>query len=258
MKIYQKNTFLSHFFEKVIVVYVIKCYYKNEHVGVIMKYILSLLIACVYAVLAPMVVEAVVEYKQRQRTKALEDRAYSIVFYRLICFIVGCGVTYLAQTHYELLPMSIVILIGFMACVGTLVDNRIRIIPNEMVIVLFVLGLILRFISGGLNQIFVGLICVVGTILIFALSYVVSKMFSKGMIPVGAGDLKLLMAMAMIVSYPGIMYAVFGIAVSMLLYIFIGAILKKITFYSYLPMAGFIYLGILIGIFSKFIESMIF
>lgn len=64
----------------------------------------------------------------------------------------------------------------------------------------------------------------------------------------GAGDLKLLMAIALICSWPNIISAIFIMAITMASYCLLGLASGKLKINSYFPMCGFIMFGMIVSI----------
>lgn len=121
------------------------------------------------------------------------------------------------------------------------IDNRCRLIPNPFVLVLLVLGAVYRFWSDGL-----GAFPSIGLALGFAVvMLVLASLLTRGKNAVGAGDVKLILVMAITAGNPGFFYGIAVMAACMLIYSVIGLFLLRLTRYSYLPMGGSISAGFL-------------
>ena len=143
---------------------------------------------------------------------------------------------------YSSLLMILVMLFLILAIVVTLVDMKIRLIPNEFVIGIFILGIIFRLIeegTKGFSSAFVSFVIVLG-LLIFtsAITY-----FLKGSPGAGAGDLKLMAALSVATGFPGVGYFLFGMSIALIIYVIYGTLTKKLTLGSAFPMSGPIMVG---------------
>lgn len=139
------------------------------------------------------------------------------------------------------------------AIISTLVDIEIRIISNEMVLLLLVSGVIYRIISGGAESLLGSLGALAIVIAIFGGSALISKRLMKD-IGIGAGDLKLAMAIAITVGYPEVYTFLFGLAIAVGLYCVAGLKLCLLTRKSTFPMCGHIMAGFLFVLFMPYIQ----
>ena len=113
-----------------------------------------------------------------------------------------------------------------------------------------ILGLVYRFLVHGVN----GLLeaaeacaLVAAVFLVLKILFGKNSRFSGG---IGAGDVKLLLATAIAVGYPGVLVSMMVMAVAVAVYCLGGLLLKKLTLASYFPMCGFIMIGFLSGVFA--------
>lgn len=121
------------------------------------------------------------------------------------------------------------------------IDNRCRLIPNPFVLALLALGLVYRFWSEGLAA-----FASMGLALGFAIAMLVlASLLTRGKNAVGAGDVKLILVMAITAGNPGFFYGIAVMAACMLIYSVLGIFLLRLTRYSYLPMGGSISAGFL-------------
>ena len=125
-----------------------------------------------------------------------------------------------------------------LAVVIALTDWGIRIIPNELVLAMFVSGLGLQAAIGGLQQLLLSLISMAGMMLLFTAVAVVT-----GFGMVGAGDMKLAGAMGAALGYPNILIALIIMSVVLFLYGSIGLLVKRLTLISTFAFAPFMMLG---------------
>lgn len=141
--------------------------------------------------------------------------------------------------------------IGFcvIAIVGTLIDTQIRMIPNELVLLLFALGLGYRLMVAGFAGLLHSLLASLITAGIFLLAAGTTFVLKKS-IGVGAGDLKLAMAISFIVGLSEIYLFLFGMVASLLVYCLAGLCFRKLTVSSTFPMCGQIMAGFVFTLFA--------
>ena len=130
------------------------------------------------------------------------------------------------------------------------VDIKKRIIPEESVVILIILGLIAAIQNGNLEKYYLG-ICAYSMPMIVL--YILEDYFGKTLI--GFGDVKLMMGIGGLLGYFGIEKI---LNFYMILYIFSGIIaflflfLKKWKKYEYIPFAPFIVVSyVIFRIFNK-------
>ncbi|HZK56762.1 MAG TPA: prepilin peptidase [Clostridia bacterium] len=156
---------------------------------------------------------------------------------------------------YLIMPLTKAIFVGLfvtIAVVGTIVDVYIHIIPNETVLFLLGTGVVYRIITGGISSFkgsLLGLLLVTG--LFLGTGAIVYLM--KGTIGVGAGDLKLAMAISIALGYPGTLYFLIGLAGAILGYLALRYMSRTLVFGASFPMAGQIMTGFIIAFFFPYV-----
>jgi len=156
---------------------------------------------------------------------------------------------------YLIMPLTKAIFVGLfitIAVIGTLVDIYIHIIPNETVLFLLGIGVVYRIVTEGLPSFMgslLGLLLITG--LFLGTGAIVYLM--KGTIGVGAGDLKLAMAIALTLGYPGALYFLFGLAGAILGYLVLRYKSKTLVFGASFPMAGQIMTGFIVAFFFPYV-----
>lgn len=118
------------------------------------------------------------------------------------------------------------------------IDVKIRIIPNELVLAMVVLGIIFQILNYGFKALIGAAITMVVMMAVFT---AVAGFVGFG--KVGAGDVKLAGAMGIALGYPLIVTAIGVMAVSLLVFILTGMALKKIYLSTMLPFAPFMITG---------------
>lgn len=221
------------------------------------RFLLSILISSIGMVLGlfmPKLVDKIVEYKG---FKDYQNSRYDLngkeVSIYTICSILIFFLFFIAFYFYDLTEAIFLALFVIIAVAGTLVDIRIRIIPNELVLILFITGLIYTVVINGWRSLMSSLTATMLTILVFALSAIVTRKL-KGAIGVGAGDIKLSMAIAFTVGFGKVYIFLFGISMAVLIYCAIGMWLKKLTIGSAFPMCGPIMFGFMVVLYWQLIN----
>lgn len=181
-----------------------------------------------------------ISYRERVRGKEIEQAArprweYGVymVAGALVCGLAG----YLLSIGQA---VGVCVFAALLLTVSD-IDNRCRLIPNPFVLALLVLGLVYRFWSDGLSA-----LPGIGFAFLFALvMLVLASLFTRGKSAVGAGDVKLILVMAITAGNPSFFYGMAVMAVCMILYSITGIVFLRLTRYSYLPMGGCISVGFL-------------
>ncbi|MDI9518347.1 MAG: prepilin peptidase, partial [Bacillota bacterium] len=187
---------------------------------------------------------------KKAKNNSIIERPFDKKTYNVLYFVCGLFVSYISFTNYSFIHALFITVFAYISCVVTTIDNRIRIIPNEIVVVMFFLGLILRFIDGGFISVLYGFISMFAVFVIFMVTLAVTKGFVGGS-KVGAGDLKLMMVVALASGYPNILYSISAMAIAMLVFIILSLMSKTLTLRSTFPMAGFIVFGLMIGLLNE-------
>lgn len=117
---------------------------------------------------------------------------------------ISCGVTALILfKFYSMTPKSLVLFLALavLLCVF-LIDLRTMEIPNELAIVLLVLGLVDAFTSNDIALLERGIGLVIVSIPMFLLTLAIKNAF-------GGGDVKLIAAAGFLLGWPGVLFATF-------------------------------------------------
>lgn len=206
-----------------------------------------LLVACALYGLAcglflPRIVQEVVAYKCRQYDRTVpavlpdtRSKAILVVAHVLLCAGTGLMVA-LPQAVFICLFVSI-------ALVGALVDHSIRLIPNELLAVLLVVGIAYRLVDGGPQSLLGSLMAFGLVAVVFFGSMFITKLI-KGERGVGAGDIKLALVIAIAVGYPGVLYFGISAALAILAYCMVRISRGTLAFSSYFPMCAHLMVGL--------------
>ncbi len=118
------------------------------------------------------------------------------------------------------------------------IDVKIRIIPNELVLVILVVGIVFQITYFGFRALVGAAISMIVMMVVFT---AVAGFVGFG--KVGAGDVKLAGVMGISLGYPLIITAIGIMAVVLIVFILSGMALKKIYLSTMLPFAPFMIIG---------------
>lgn len=156
----------------------------------------------------------------------------------LIWFLSGL----LIDNALNALLVSMQITLGI---VISFIDIKIRIIPNELVLTILVVGIIFQ-------TIFYGMYGLIGSIMSMIFIMVVFTALANfmGMGKVGAGDVKLAGAIGFALGYPVVLTSMGIMAIVLLGYILVGLAIRKIKLSTMLPLAPFLTTGYIFSLLS--------
>lgn len=177
----------------------------------------------------------------KRGTELKEDIRFTGRPARIILAILNSGawatVGYQMTDYFSALLVSLLITL---AVIIAYIDLRIRIIPNELVLSVAIVGLIFQVAHFGLNGIISSLLCMAAILVIFTLiAYIL------GLDKIGAGDIKLASAMGLALGYPYIIAALLIMSLLILAYCVAGMTIGKLNSHSMFPFAPFIMLGMI-------------
>lgn len=172
------------------------------------------------------------------------DRRLSSLPVTLLCMLgAGGGFGAMAYLTSQLPVFLLGGMIWLIGIVLTLVDLRIRIIPNEAVALLVMTGGILQWYLHGFTGLFLA---------ILAMLLVTAGFLTLGGImglwKIGAGDVKLAGVMGVTLGNPQVTAGLLIMALSLLLFCSVGLLLKKITLTSMVAFGPFLVCGLLGGL----------
>lgn len=196
----------------------------------------------------PPIVKKVVGLKCRQYKKPLVRSRFSV---KKRASLILLTVAF-AALSVRFVPLGQVpFYIGFctIAIIGALVDHRIRMIPNELVLLLLALGLAYRITVAGVAGLPRSLLASLITAGVFLLAAAITYFLKKD-VGIGAGDLKLAVTISFIIGLSGIYLFLFGMVAAMLLYCLGGLLSRRLTVSSTFPMCGQIMAGFIFTLFA--------
>lgn len=128
------------------------------------------------------------------------------------------------------------------AIIVAIIDVRIRVIPNELVLAMVVTGVAYQVLNSGLSSLLTSALCMVGMMLLFAAAGIFGS-FNM----IGAGDVKLAGAMGLALGYPGILTSLAIMSAALFIYCFAGLAIKKLNLRSTFAFAPFMMSGMVVS-----------
>lgn len=218
-----------------------------------MKYTVYLVAAMggvAVGLLIPAAVKQIVAFKCKKNGRPVPEKLLSKPE-RSAIILVSAGLSVLSVYFAAPEQAPFYVIFWLIAIIGTLVDNQIRVIPNELVLMLLIVGLVYRRIfteNGTLMESLAALLLAVG---ILASSAGITFFFKKN-IGIGAGDVKLIAAIAFIMGLSGVYLFLFGMVLAILIYCIFGLASGKLIIGSSFPMCGQIMAGFVIALFVPY------
>ena len=207
--------------------------------------------------------------KEAKRAKELtlhcaDDRSRKLarillpILHLLLCGI-GGGILALNET----IPLAVRITLAIVFClfvsialISSWVDILIRIIPNEIVLIVAALGIVFRIVCAIADpwSLLGGFASFALTLGMFSLAIFLGRKRwnSRG---VGAGDYKLAMIAAFTVGFPGIAYLYIALCITMLVYFAYMIARGSFGFFVWFPMCSFLMIALLVGLIYSYIPG---
>ncbi|MGJ0848072.1 leader peptidase (prepilin peptidase) / N-methyltransferase [Tissierella praeacuta DSM 18095] len=197
-------------------------------------------------------VDKMILWKEKQNNK-------KYILYHVECkldnwingILVSLGMT-LAFNYFVFYKFIFTSMMCIIAVFGARIDEKIRIIPNELVLVILVLGIINRLVTGGVKSLGGGFLALTITAGIFFLSAFITRLLS-GSIGIGAGDIKLAMVLSLMLGFENVYLFLVGIVLFLTLYIITGFSIKTMWIGSAFPMCTQIMGGCIMAMYEPII-----
>ncbi|WP_304508787.1 prepilin peptidase [Anaerotignum sp.] len=182
--------------------------------------------------------KAMIRYKIRQKMCENLNCDINKKFHVFAAILNGFLWAYAGSRIENFLIALLVAILFTVAIIISVIDIKIRLIPNELVLLILFLGVVFQVLCFGWQAQIHALLCMVtvGFIFIITAKFV-------GFEQVGAGDIKLAATIGLILGYPNIMIAVMGMCVTLLVFCVGGLLIKKLVKNSTFPFAPFIMFG---------------
>ena len=217
-----------------------------------LRTLISTLSALAVAYYLPKIVAQVIAYKKARKPEG-SYKVYDVKSYTKITNYILLVIVFGSQSlYYQGLDLILVATISTLAIVSMQVDQKIRIIPNEIVFSILGLAFIRQSYVNNLEGLLSSVIAMVLIAVVFYVStQITSTYFGQG--GVGAGDVKLTIAMAAFFGSQQVLIFMMCIAAVLLTYIAYGFIFKKYTMKTTFPMGlqityGFLFATIVVNL----------
>lgn len=218
--------------------------------------VLAVILGGIYGYFAEGFAEKIIAYKEEKREKSYERYPYNPLNNRILNIIVGALLFGISFYYFNIYKALLSIIFAILGIVIVTIDKKVRIIPNELVLVIFLLGLFNQILTKGFQGLKSGLLALILTSIIFFLSAFITKKLS-GSIGVGAGDVKLAMAISLYAGIEGVFDFYYGIAIFLALYVLLGLFTKTIKMGHTFPMGTQIIGGFMVVIYGEAILDFI-
>lgn len=179
----------------------------------------------------------IIKYKKKSINR-VENQVLDKLINILLILFNSAAWFYTASTADNLFVATLVCIQISLGIILAFIDVKIRIIPNELILVLLALGVIFQAFNYGYEGILGAIISMVFIIIVFT-----ALATFMGLGKVGAGDVKLAGAIGFALGYPSIITAMGAMAAVLLIFILIGFATKKIRMTTMLPLAPFLVAG---------------
>ena len=216
--------------------------------------ILGIPLGVIVGLLFQHMAQRLITFKCNQRHRQIPNIDMGTKF-RVVMVLVFMFLFSVIFLGMNIVPAIIACVIMTIAVTCTYVDSKLRIIPNEAVLALLVLGIAFRVSKDGFSSLLGSLGALAIIIAVFGGCAVFMKI-KKGTPGVGAGDLKMAMVMAISVGFPGVLYSLGALAVSMIIYCFVGIQTRMMRMDSYFPMCLHLTVGLYAGLIASFLSAL--
>lgn len=186
-------------------------------------------------ILIPPLVRKTVELKNRKHKKPTRLGLMTGRISRLVSALTDAVLTALSVILLPPVPAGFAVVIFQIVIVCVFVDFYIRLIANEAVVALLVLGVGYRIAAGGPASL-LGSLGALGLVLALFVVCALLMMARRGTAGVGAGDFKYALVLAVAVGWDNILYFLGGLAAALLIYCLYGVWRRKLDLSSYFPM----------------------
>jgi prepilin signal peptidase PulO-like enzyme (type II secretory pathway) len=204
------------------------------------------IIGFISGTLIPPAAQKIAEYKCSKNGSILapDNRYTAPLLILVICAVNTAFWIIVSMTMNRSLIPAILISVLFSASLMiAVIDLRIHIIPNELIMAAAAAGIALQFSYFGISALITAFMSMTAMAILFTAAACIAG-FGK----VGAGDIKLAGVMGLALGYPGIITALMYMSASLLIFSAFGLILKRITVKSMIPFAPFMMLGMSVSL----------
>ena len=216
-------------------------YGEGDFINIIMTLILGIAGGAL-GYMIPYIANSIALYKcRKKKAELVPDERYSAIYLKLGFCALNGSVWGISGYIADYMPAAVLMAFLFTtALLVAIIDLRIRIVPNELLLVMIVTGIAFQAMKFGYTAILVSCVCMAVMVVFFTL---VAGMV--GFDKVGAGDVKLAGAMGLALGYPNILTALVIMSAVFVVFSLVGLILRKLTLKTMLPFAPFMMIGMI-------------
>lgn len=212
------------------------------------KNILFLLLGSIISYNSPEYVNKIIRLKERKKDTEYKIYNEDSTFQRVLIIFLVSLIFFAQSMMISRFDLALTMFLSLVAIIAMQVDRKIRIIPNELVLIILFGSITRQIVQEGITGVVTGIMAMLIVGLIFFMAANISKAY-YGHAGVGAGDIKLTMAMAAYFGTTHVFVFMLCIALVLLLYILYGFLFKKYTMMTTFPMGLQITYGFLFALF---------
>jgi leader peptidase (prepilin peptidase)/N-methyltransferase len=217
------------------------CFFVSLYGGFMMNIYITIIfgiLGIASGIAIPVISDRMVIYKSPKKDSGNIPRGLDIKTRGLVVILNGLLWIYAGIRLENMVTAFLVSLLFTVALLISVIDMQIRLIPNELVLLMICLGVPFQILYFGWTAFAYAFICMIAVGLVFTL---VGKLV--GFEQVGAGDIKLAAAIGLVLGYPLIKIALIGMSAALLVFCLGGLAVKRMTIHSAFPFAPFIMFG---------------
>ena len=200
--------------------------------------------------------EIIIKYKEKKRNKNYQRYSVTTKLDTTINMAVVIGLFLLSHFYFTTIQGIFAAIYALISIVTVRIDQKVRIIPNEIVLAVLTISAIYQLTTNGLKGLINGIIAMAAVAVIFFLSAFITKAIS-GSLGVGAGDIKLSMAIGVYMGTSGIPLFLVGIAIFLIIYVLGGLKSRLVKIGDTFPMATQIAGGFMLAVYGEAIIDLI-
>jgi len=198
-------------------------------------------IGALLGILLPGIIESLIQARQsgNSQSKLTGGAVGAAIYTKLISGILVAGLWMYTGFRFDgFMVASLAALLITAALAITVIDWRIRRIPNELVLLMLIAGAAFQIIHFGIGSLPKAILSMGVMMAVFLV-----PVFLGGFDKIGAGDVKLAGAMGLVLGQSYIVPAVLVMCGALLVYCVIGLFFRKLTLASRFAFAPFMMLG---------------
>jgi len=189
--------------------------------------------------LTPAAAQKIARYKCLRKNLKLEpDARYTSYPVRFMALAINAAAWALAGMKMNMPAAFLLALLFSLSVLIAVIDLRISLIPNELVLLMLLTGSAFQILQFGFRAFPFSVFCMLAMTVLFT-----SVACAVGFGKVGAGDVKLAGAMGLALGYPNIITALLIMSAALFIYGITGIVTKRLTLRSMFPFAPFMMTG---------------